>query len=216
MQADTPVKRTNDFEFGQGDAPWTATAWLDIRPCDGLPAPGYRTRVKLLASETGLYAKFDCDDRRLSCSNLNDFDDLFEEDVVELFLWPDTAQAIYFEYELSPLGAELALLIPNRAGAFMGWKPWHVQQGRNTRRWTSVRGGEKVAGTPVSGWSAELYLPFALLVGIADIPPRPGDRWRANLCRIDYDSVAARLFSWSPGITTSFHEFERFGTLVFE
>jgi len=41
-----------------------------------------------------------------------------ERDVFEFFLWPDERYPVYFEYEISPLGHELPILIPNFGGQF--------------------------------------------------------------------------------------------------
>jgi hypothetical protein len=48
-----------------------------------------------------------------------------EGDVFEAFVWPDERDPLYFEYEISPLGRELPILIPNLGGRFLGWRPWH-------------------------------------------------------------------------------------------
>ncbi len=36
-------------------------------------------------------------------------------------------------------------------------------------------------------WTAEFYIPYALLKPIISGPPVKGSRWRANFYRIDYD-----------------------------
>ena len=62
--------------------------------------------MKLLYSPTGLYSLFEGTDAKLTTTNLADFDNLWEEDVFEIFLWTDETEPIYFEYEISPLAAE--------------------------------------------------------------------------------------------------------------
>jgi hypothetical protein len=52
-------------------------------------------------------------DQVLTATLQEDFLDLWKEDVFEFFLWPDERQTVYFEYEISPLGVELPILIPN-------------------------------------------------------------------------------------------------------
>ena len=211
----TTVRRTDDFDLdGTGTASaWDAADWLAIGSVDG--APGHATRAKLLYSPRGLYGLFDCADGRLTCTDLRDGDDLWDEDVVELFLWPDESQPAYFEYEVSPLGRELPLLVSNHRGTFMGWSPWHYEGERRARRATAVRGGPKEPGAAVAGWSAEVFVPFALLQGLGNVPPTAGTRWRANLCRIDHDGGTPRLWSWAGGIIDTFHAIERFGAMVF-
>jgi len=120
------VRQTDDFVVnGKGDAPaWTKTAWepLHLRTANG---HRYQTRVKVLYSRTGLYVLMDAEDRTITATMKEDFLDLWTEDVFEFFLWPDgrktgQRQAIYFEYEVSPLGFELPILIPNFGGEFLG------------------------------------------------------------------------------------------------
>jgi hypothetical protein len=212
---ETVVKQVEDFAVdGTGKAAaWNQTDWLTILPLKGIG--DYSTRAKIVYSSTGLYCLFDCDDRKLSCTELKDFDKLFNEDVVEAFFWPDHSQHLYFEYELSPLGMELPLLIPNTGSDFMGWLPWEYHGNRKIQKATAVRGGPKTPGAAVTGWSAEFFIPFSLLSGLHNMPPSPGTVWRANFYRIDYDNNEQTLFSWALGIRNSFHDFNEFGTLKF-
>ena len=118
------VPRTDDFEVnGRGDAPaWEKARWepLHARSADGR---GHQTRVKVLYSATGLYVLMDAADRAITATMKEDFLDLWKEDVFEFFLWPDERYPVYFEYEISPLGFELPILIPNFDGKFLGWRP---------------------------------------------------------------------------------------------
>ena len=122
---------------------------------------------------------------------------------------------MYFEYEISPLGFELPILVPNFDGKFLGWRPWHYEGPRKTRKATAVFGGPKQSEATVTGWRAEIFMPYELLKPLANVPPKPGTRWRANFYRMDYDGgrhTSWDLFPVGPG----FHEFRKFGTLVFE
>lgn len=208
------VKRTDDFSLdGSGSLlSWNGADWLGLRPLSQLSS--FTTRAKVLCSTTGIYCLFDCEDRLLACTGLKDHNDLWTQDVVEAFFWPDEGQRLYFEYEMSPLGAELPLLVANDGGTFMGWSPWHYEGERRIRRATHVVGGMPAPGASVTGWSAEFFIPFALLRGLRNTPPQPGTRWRANFCRIDHDTGAPALFAWAP-VGKSFHEIERFGTIEF-
>jgi hypothetical protein len=97
----------------------------------------------------------------------------------------------------------------------MGWSPWHYEGDRRCRRATAVRGGEKIPGASITGWSAEFFVPFSLLKGLGNVPPAPGTPWRANFYRIDYDRSAQTLFAWSTSVADTFHDFKQFGALHF-
>ena len=64
----------------------------------------------------------------------------------EVFLWTDERDPVYFEYEISPLGRELPIMVPNIDGKFLGWLPWHYEGDRKIRKATSAIGGEVKSG----------------------------------------------------------------------
>lgn len=216
--ADRPrmtVPATADFEVtGAGDnAAWQRAEWTPLRKRqpDGHP---YDTRVKMLYSNTGLYVLMDATDRKLTAAMTEDFMDLWNEDVFEVFLWTDERHPIYFEYEISPLNKELAILVPNFGGDFLGWRPWHYEKDRLIRKATSVSGGAKQSNASIQGWKAEFFIPYALLKPLQNVPPKPGMRWRANFYRMDYDDGKRTAWWWSP-VRTNFHDYQSFGELVF-
>ena len=210
------VVATKDFEVtGDGKAEaWTRADWVTLPRSNAGKLP-YDTKVKLLYSPQGLYVLFEGTDAKLTVTNRADFDNLWEEDVFELFLWPDEKQPVYFEYEISPLGAELPILVPNFNGKFLGWRPWHYEGTRKTRKATSISGGKPEPGSSASRWSAEVFIPYSLLEPLQNVPPKPGTHWRANFYRVDYDDKQTTSWSWVP-VGPSFHEHQKFGTLVFE
>jgi hypothetical protein len=143
-----------------------------------------------------------------------DFLNLWEEDVFEVFLWTDERFPVYFEYEISPLGYELPILIPNFDGEFLGWRPWRYEGERRTRKATATVEGPKEPGASVKGWTAEVFVPYALLEPLQNVPPKAGTRWRANFYRVDHDDGSKTAWDWAR-VGPSFHEFEAFGTLLF-
>ena len=156
------IPNVSDFSLDSLDNPaWEKAALLPLsRTATGdLP---YATEARVLYSSTGLYFRYECEDRRLSCTFREDFEDLFKEDVIEIFLWPDESDDSYIEYELSPLDYELPLLVTNHEGSFHGWLPWKYHGERRCRHATAVRGGEKKPGSMVTGWKAGVFIPFEI------------------------------------------------------
>ena len=210
------IRRTEDFVInGTGEAPaWEKTTRepLTLRATDGHQ---YQTHIKMLYSGTGLYVLMEAEDRKITAKMSEDFLDLWNEDVFEFFWWPDERYPAYFEYEISPLGFELPILIPNFGGEFLGWRPWHYEGKRRTRKATAVRGGPKRSGARVTGWKAEVFVPYELLKPLQNVPPQPGTRWRGNFYRVDYDEGKSTSWDWAR-VGSSFHDYENFGVLIFE
>ena len=154
---------------------------------------------------------FECEDRMITATLKEDFLNLYDEDVVEVFLRPDTSLPLYFEYELSPLNFELPILILNNEGKIRGWRPWQYEGVKKTIH--AVKINEKNPGSGLT-WTAEFFIPFALLEPMGNVPPKKGTQWRANFYRIDYDSNPV-YSSWQL-TRESFHDPEKFGILEFE
>lgn len=210
------VKRTGDFAVsGSGEAAaWSRTDWMELSRVGG--SSKYLTRCKALYSDAGLYFLVECEDRTLTCTLTADNADLYTEDVVEVFLWPDESQPLYFEYEISPLDYQLPILVSNNDGSFYGWLAWHLNGNRAIRHATSVTGGPKASMAKVDGWACEVFIPFALFTGLRNARPSSGSVWRGNVYRIDYEGSADTHWAWEPRVAVNFHDYPNFGTLRFE
>jgi len=210
------VKPTDDFELtGDGSAAaWKKAEWEPLHK-RGDKGAAYDTKVKVLYSKTGLYVLLEGTDKKLTTTLDKDNQHLWTEDVFEVFLWTDERDPIYFEYEISPLAKELPILVPNLGGKFRGWLPWYEGGAAKTRKATSAIGGELKSGAAVEGWRAEVFIPYELLVPLRNTPPKTGTKWRANFYRMDYDDKVQTSWDWAR-VGTSFHEYQKFGTLVFE
>jgi hypothetical protein len=209
------IRRCQDFEItgdGLSDS-WKSTEWINLVQAYKTNT-AYNTKVKVLYSETGIYFLFKCEDKKLTSTMKADNLNLWEEDVVEVFLWTGEDFPVYFEYELSPLNYELPIIVPNNKGNFLGWLPWHYNGERRTKHATSVTGGIKESGADISGWIAEFYIPYKLLAPLGNIPPKSGTKWRANMYRIDYDN-GELAFAWQKTDKT-FHDYKKFGIFIFE
>lgn len=197
---------------GDGSAAaWSTIPWHDLARVEG--SDSYRTRCKQARSATGLYLLVDCQDERLDCTHREDGADLFTEDVVEWFLQPDPSIPVYVEYEISPLGRHLVLIVINNGTAFHGWTGWKVDGKRAIRRAVSTRGGPCEPGAQVSGWSVEAFLPWTLFQGFANVPPQR--EWRGNVYRIDQSKGRCSKWALAPETGGGFHRMDGFATLRF-
>lgn len=209
------VKRVDDFKLtGDGsNKVWQSATWIDMSASESNEAR--KTRVKVLYSNSGIYFLFHNDDNILTASKTADFEKLWLEDVVEVFLWPDTTETMYFEYEISPLNYELPILIPNFDGNFLGWRPWQYEGERKTKHLTSVKGGEKKSGGRIEAWYAEFFIPYALMRPLRNVPPKQGSMWRINMYRVDHDNQKPVRWFWKKP-ETNFHQYTIFGEMFFE
>jgi hypothetical protein len=211
----TIIKKCADFRItgdGISDA-WKSTGWITLIQQEK-NLSHQQTRTKVLYSETGIYFLFNCEDKKITSTMKADNLNLWEEDVVEVFLWTDEKFPVYFEYELSPFNYELPIMVPNNKGDFLGWLPWHYDGDRKTQHATSVTGGQLINGGTITGWVAEFFIPYKLLTPLGNVPPKSGTRWRANMYRIDYDN-GILPYSWQITDKT-FHEYNKFGIFIFE
>jgi hypothetical protein len=210
------VKKTEDFTVtGDGISPqWNKTEWLPVTVQESSGGTVPATRTKVLYSDRGIYFLFFCEDQKITATLEGDYTALYKEDVVEVFLWPDESFPIYFEYEVSPLNYELPILVPNLNGRANGWLPWNYDGDRRIQHKTSAQGGEKKSHAIIKSWIAEFFIPYKILSPLVAGAPKPGDRWRANLYRIDYDKDYT-TWTWQKN-SGSFHEYKKFGTFIFE
>lgn len=205
-QTSLTIKSTADFQI-KADSnlhEWKKVNWLILPKREG--SKGYSTKFKMLYSSTGIYCLFFCEDQKITSTLKNDFADLYKEDVVEAFFWTDESFPVYFEYELSPYNFELPIMVPNNKGKFFGWLPWHYGGDHKTRHEAIIHKN--------NSWTASFFIPYKLLKPLGNVPPAKGTTWRCNFYRIDYDEKSTE-WSWQP-TTKTFHEYEKFGTVVFD
>ncbi|MEX0685689.1 MAG: carbohydrate-binding family 9-like protein [Balneolales bacterium] len=214
------IIKTEDFTItGDGSAnQWSNAKFIELSQVPNQEnREGLKTKVKIMYSNTGIYFFFQCDDELISATIDSHFQELWREDVIEVFLWPDERETVYFEYEISPLNYELPILVANNQGEQSHWIPFdytYKEGRRKVQHKTSVTGGKKESGDAITEWRAEFFIPFELLRPLNNIFPESGTRWRANMYRIDYDKGKTN-WVWQP-IERNFHDFENFGTFLFE
>ena len=169
------VKATDDFEVtGTGDHPsWRQVEWTTMRRRQPESHP-YDTRFKMLYSPKGLYFLMEGTDRKLTATMTDDFLDLWNEDVFEVFLWTDERYPVYFEYEISPFNHELPILIPNFGGQFLGWRPWHYERDRVTRKGDEHHRWPERIGRNDRGMARRVLLPVRVAPALAERAAKGG------------------------------------------
>lgn len=209
------IRKTDDFQLtGTGTDPhWNRASWLIIPPLKP-DLKTYSTKAKVLYSETGIYFLFVCEDKKIIATMQADFLDLWNEDVIEIFMQSDTTVPAYFEYELSPLNYELPISIFNEKGKLNSWIPFHYEADRKTRHATTVQGGAQKSGAIIDSWTSEIFIPYKLIKPLLNEVPASGTQWKGNLYRIDYDKGEI-LWAWQRN-SGDFHEYDKFGTFKFE
>lgn len=213
------VKKTSDFDItGSGDNEnWEKADWITLKQRtnhDG--SEEMDSKFKILYSDSGIYLLYSSKDEILNASVEEDFAELWHEDVVEAFFWPDQQEKTYFEYELSPLNYELPILVSQKSGDTVHWIPFEYsyKEGRKTHHKTMILGGEKEFQAEISGWLGEIFIPFRLLIPLDAVPPASGSQWKANFYRVDIDH-GDTYWSWQP-FDETFHDLKQYGTIIFE
>jgi len=194
-------------------------AWADAARVAWGPAR-YETGFRAAWTADGLFLRFDATDPDPWHTMSQRDEHLWEEEVVEIFLDLDRSGRDYAEIEISPgnvvCDVRMASPWPDKK-MDLAWN----MPGLETR--AQLR---KDAAGKTTGWTATAFLPwtgFKTLPsskGIA-LPPRPGDRWRFNLFRVERpggrtapekDAVEA---AWSETGEPSFHVPKAFRDFVF-
>ncbi|HET6929464.1 MAG TPA: carbohydrate-binding family 9-like protein [Candidatus Acidoferrum sp.] len=164
--------------------------------------PRRATEVRLLWSKETLYLRFVSHYRELHVfpdARADGWrDELWERDVAEAFLQPDTRDArVYKELEVSPNGF---------------WIDLNIAHGEKEEMRSGLR--RRVAQSPNEHtWTAELAIPMHRLTPAFD----PKRSWRANFYRVEGKKEPRFYSAWSPTMTPTpnFHVPEAFGHLVF-
>ena len=201
--------------FCDGDVPiaalddprWLAAQQLKIdRSWNGELADEARhCGVRILWADAALYVKFEANQRE----PLVVFDDpdstvkrigLWERDVCELFLAPDTRnRRRYFEFEVAPTGEWLDLMVD-----------WTKDE---PRHWDYTSGMETFARIEPEKVTMAMKIPWTAF----GRKPEPGDVWLGNLFRQVGSGETRGYLAWSPTLTKTpnFHVPEKFGEFVF-
>ena len=202
----TPPVIDGKFE---GEAVWKTALKLDpfVNTMNG---KGVRTKSEtyLLWDDAHLYVAAKLQDSNLQSRYTNHDDELWKEDAFEIFIDPKGDKRHYYELQINPKGVIFDSYLPKYR--------------KNQNDWSSnMVGAVQLDGTfnddsdSDRSWSVELKIPFATMEKGGGIPPKAGDKWRANFFRVDLTKSKKEYAAWSPPMRGDFHTLARFGQLVF-
>jgi hypothetical protein len=169
------VSRCHDFAItGEGNnAEWKKAVWHPLIKLDSA-GPDYATAFKILYSSTGIYLLMEGEDHKITTKFDQDFQHLFDGDVFEVFLQPDTTQPVYLEYEVNALNKELALMVSKANGRYAVLSSFHYADPNKAKKMTHVGGGKAEMNSTIRSWSTELFFPYGVLSLLQDVPPVRG------------------------------------------
>lgn len=181
------------------DDDWREAGRLSFGPSGG------RTAFRALWSAAGLHLRFDVADPDPWHTMTKRDQHLWEEEVVEIFLDLDRSGTHYAEIELSPANVvcdvRMVRALPDKEMDLA-----FDLEGLESR----------VVRRPETGWTGTIFVPWTGFRPLpsasnASLPPKPGDRWRFNVYRIERPNGKKRpqegaiFSSWSPTGAEGFH-----------
>jgi hypothetical protein len=222
---------------GKLDEPgWAAASWsdafIDIEG-DRRPPPRFRTRVKMLWDDEYFYVAAEMEEFDVWATLTERDSVIFHDNDFEIFIDPDGDTHDYYELEVNAFGTpwDLMLVKPYRDGgpAINAWDMTGLQIG------VDVRGTLNRPGDRDVGWTVEIAMPWKILREASPDhrPPKPGDRWRVNFSRVEWqvdvadgryakrlkpgtkDFLPENNWVWSPQGAINMHMPERWGYVQF-
>lgn len=170
-------------------AAWARATWTsDFSDIEGSkrPAPRFRTRVKMLWDDQYWYVAAEIEEPELWATVRDRDSVIFRDNDFEVFIDPSGTGHRYFEVEVNQFATVWDLFLP---------KPYS-EGGHAVNEWNisglrvavALDGTINHVGDRDRGWTVELAIPWAAFAdsGHNVVPPRPGDQWRVNFSRVEW------------------------------
>ncbi len=219
-----------------GEAAWKKARWTkDFVDIESRlkPAPEFRTRIKMLWDENGLYIFAELEEPHI-WAKLSERDQIiYHDNDFEVFIDPDGDYHNYFELEINALGTAFDLFMnrPYNAGgrALIGWDIADLQTG------IFADGTINQPDDIDTAWCVEIAIPWKSLQEFAPRrqPPQTEDIWRMNFSRVQWETKIVKgkykklmnpdsgkplpesNWVWSPQGAINMHLPEKWGYVVF-
>ncbi len=219
---------------GRLDKPfWNSAPWseefVDIEG-DAKPLPPFRTRFKMVWDDECLYVGAEMEEPHVWGSLAERDSIVYHDNDFEVFLNPTGDNHNYYEIEVNALNTIFHLFLPRpyRDGgpADHGWDAVGMQTA------VHVKGTLNDPSDIDRGWSVELAIPWRAFDrhatrGEQARAPKPGDQWRMNFSRVQWDHEVAsgsyrkipgrpeHNWVWSPQGIVDMHRPEQWGYVQF-
>jgi transglutaminase-like putative cysteine protease len=212
---------------------WAEAVWTeDFVDIEGSrrPAPRFRTRAKMLWDDDNLYILAELEEPHVWGTITKKNEVMFQDNDFEVFLCPSGTHHSYYEFEMNALNSiwELTLVKPYRDGG----PAINATNVEGLRSAVHVNGTLNDATDTDRSWCAEIAIPWKGLARYSDgqaVPPKDGDRWRANFSRVEwlvdilngkYRKIPKEMrpednWVWSPTGVVDMHRPERWGYVQF-
>lgn len=226
VRADAPVV----VDGIPGERAWKEADWtepfVDIEG-NTKPAPRLLTRVKMLWDDRYFYFAAELEEPHLWATLLQRDTVIFRDNDFEIFIDPDRDNHRYFEFEMNALNTvwDLFLLKPYRDGG-QADNSWDIEGLRSA---VHLNGTLNNPSDIDSSWTIEVAIPWNAFAarGMSGRPPVPGDRWRVNFSRVEWEHVIhenryrkteglpEKNWVWSPQGVVDMHRPEKWGIVQF-
>jgi hypothetical protein len=195
------------------DVPWTA----DFSTAEGSRDPVGRAQAKLSWDDEFLYLLVRIEDSDVASPFRLQDDPLWKADCIEVFIDADGNRRQYIELQVNPHNAQFdSYFATTRAQA------GNPAFDAGMRSQVRVHGTTEQRGDIDTGWDVEIAIPWQAVKGLdpamsVRLPPRPGDRFRLNVVRVDQPATAKHpaVSSWNRITYADFHALDRMLTVVF-
>ncbi len=197
---------------------WEKAPWVGffVDPMGNTTKAHPPTNAKLLWDDKNLYVAFVCDDPDIFTTYTKNDDPIYKQEAAEIMIDADNNGREYFELQVAPNGLIFDKFFHGgpRQGEDLAWKS-------GMKSAVSVDGTLNKRDDTDKRWIAEIAIPFAKVFpkgkGAPNVPPKDGDKWRADLFRVDHSGKRNRgsYIMWSPVYANDFHTLRNWGYLTF-
>ena len=216
------------------DPAWNTATWTEeFEDIEGSkrPAPAYKTRAKMLWSDSCLLIAAELEDPHVWATLTRHDAIIYYDNDFEVFIDPANNTHQYFEVEVNALNTILDLFMPkpyrNGGAAMLSYNMTGLQSA------VTVMGSLNDPADKDKGWTVEMAIPFrAIYIGNQWRPPAEGALWRINFSRVQWQTEIVNgkyvkkkgrngrplpedNWVWSPQGVINMHLPERWGYLQF-